>query len=199
MNPRGRQDQLLVEELPGELLVYDLIRNKAHCLNRTAAFIWQQCDGATTVPQIAARLSEQLGLPADEALVWLALDRLSQAGLLQHQPTPPAGHRLLSRRDLIVKLGLAGSLAMLLPVISTANIPTAAAAASPPPCQPKTCVKCKSNKLTSDCCKKIDKHDTISRQTCCTDIQDHAICVDCCNSLPAGNKRDLCVQTCPEP
>jgi hypothetical protein len=136
MNPRGRQDQLLVEELPGELLVYDLIRNKAHCLNRTAAFVWQQCDGASTVPQIAARLPKELGLPADEALVWLALDRLSQAGLLQHQPTPPIGHRVLSRRDLIVKLGLAGSLAMLLPVISTANIPAAAAAASPPPCKP---------------------------------------------------------------
>ena len=39
--PRARQDELVVEELPDETLVYDLKRHKARCLNRTAALVWQ--------------------------------------------------------------------------------------------------------------------------------------------------------------
>ena len=31
--PRARQDELVVEELPDETLVYDLKRHKARCLN----------------------------------------------------------------------------------------------------------------------------------------------------------------------
>ena len=38
--PRARQDELVVEELQDETLVYDLERHKARCLNRTAALVW---------------------------------------------------------------------------------------------------------------------------------------------------------------
>ena len=38
--PRARQDELVVEELQDETLVYDLKRHKARCLNRTAALVW---------------------------------------------------------------------------------------------------------------------------------------------------------------
>ena len=65
MNPLARHIGLLVEELPGELLIYDLAQNKAHCLNRTAAFVWQQCNGHTTVQQMAAGLHQELNLPGD--------------------------------------------------------------------------------------------------------------------------------------
>ena len=37
--PRARQDELIVEELQDETLVYDLQRHKARCLNRTAALV----------------------------------------------------------------------------------------------------------------------------------------------------------------
>lgn len=36
--PRARKQGLVVQEMPDELLVYDLDRHKAHCLNQTAAF-----------------------------------------------------------------------------------------------------------------------------------------------------------------
>ena len=49
--PRARQDELVVEELSDETLVYDLKRHKANCLNRTAALVWQDCDGQTSVSQ----------------------------------------------------------------------------------------------------------------------------------------------------
>jgi Coenzyme PQQ synthesis protein D (PqqD) len=170
MNPRGRRDQLLVEELPGELLVYDLVHNKAHCLNQTASFVWQQCDGATSVPEIAARLPRELGLPADDALVWLALAQLGRAGLL-HDQAPPTGRKLLGRRDLIRKLGLTGSLAMLLPLVSTAMIPAAAEAASNP-CTPPDC-KCQN--LTppeaTDCCQQVKSQQGKPDCRACCDSQ----------------------------
>ena len=54
--PRARNEGLLVQEMPDELLVYDLVRHKAHCLNQTAAMIWTRCDGKTSVKQMAAFL-----------------------------------------------------------------------------------------------------------------------------------------------
>ena len=64
--PAARQAGLVVRELPGETLVYDLENNKAHCLNGTAALVWRRCDGQTTVAELAQTLHEELGLPADE-------------------------------------------------------------------------------------------------------------------------------------
>ena len=46
--PRMREQGLITDELPDEILVYDLDRHKAHCLNRTAALVWRQCDGKTS-------------------------------------------------------------------------------------------------------------------------------------------------------
>ena len=74
--PAARQAGLVVRELPGETLVYDLENNKAHCLNGTAALVWRRCDGQTTVAELAQTLHEELGLPADEVPVRLALEQL---------------------------------------------------------------------------------------------------------------------------
>jgi hypothetical protein len=113
------------------MMVYDTERHQAHSLNRTAALVWQQCDGKTSVPELAARLGE-LGLPAEEAVIWLALDRLEKAQLLQEplrQSGAPAGDGI-SRRAVIRKLGLAGGLAALLPLVHSLDSPAAAAAQS---------------------------------------------------------------------
>ena len=88
--PLARQDELVVEELQDETLVYDLKRHKARCLNRTAALVWQHCDGQTTVTELAALLEEQLATPTDETVVWMALDRLGRAHLLSEPVTLPA-------------------------------------------------------------------------------------------------------------
>ena len=55
--PLAREEKLIVREMPGELLVYDLKSHKAHCLNQTAAFAWRHCDGQPGVPELAAMLS----------------------------------------------------------------------------------------------------------------------------------------------
>ena len=35
--PKARTEQLIVKEVDGEVLVYDLTTDRAHCLNDTAA------------------------------------------------------------------------------------------------------------------------------------------------------------------
>ena len=98
--PRARQDELVVEELPDETLVYDLKRHKARCLNRMAALVWRHCDGQTSVAEVAALLEEQLASPTDEAVVWMALDRLGRAHLLSEPVTLPADRAQYSRREM---------------------------------------------------------------------------------------------------
>jgi len=53
MKPRARKDDLLIQDLPEETLVYDVVRHRAHCLNRTAALVWRHCDGKTSVEKLA--------------------------------------------------------------------------------------------------------------------------------------------------
>ena len=128
--PRARQDELVVEELQDETLVYDLKRHKARCLNRTAALVWRCCDGQTSVADVAALLEEQLATPTDEAVVWMALDRLDRAHLLREPVTLPADRAQYSRREVLRTLRRAAGISLLLPVIESIVAPLAAAQAS---------------------------------------------------------------------
>ena len=103
--PCAREDQLVVEELPDETLVYDLERHKAHCLNPTAAFVWRHCDGQTSVSELARLLEDELATPANEEVVWLALDRLERVHLLQEQGQHRTETPRYSRRQVVRKLG----------------------------------------------------------------------------------------------
>jgi hypothetical protein len=125
---QAREEELLVHELPDETLVYDLSRHEAHSLNRTAALIWRHCDGKTTPAEMAALVQQELNLPADEDLVWIALRRLAKARLLRQRVTPPADAARLSRREVMRKLGMAGGLALVTSIVA----PTAAQALSCP-------------------------------------------------------------------
>ncbi len=127
--PRARTEELVVEELPEETLVYDLKRHTAHCLNGPAAVVWRHSDGRTSTTQLARILAEESELPQDEGIVRFALNRLQKAKLLEEGtniPTVAAGH---SRRELVKRLAV-GGLAMLLPVVATMTSPTAAMAQS---------------------------------------------------------------------
>ena len=128
--PRARQDELVVEELQDETLVYDLKRHKACCLNRTAALVWRHCDGRTSVAEVATLLEEQLAIPTDEAVVWMALDRLSRAHLLTEPVTLPADRAQYSRRQMLRTLRRAAGISLLLPVIESIVSPLAAAQGS---------------------------------------------------------------------
>ena len=128
--PRARQDELVIEELQDETLVYDLKRHKASCLNRTAALVWRHCDGQTSVAEVATLLEEQLAIPPDEAVVWMALDRLARAHLLSEPVTLPADRAQYSRREVLRTLRRVAGISLLLPVVESIVAPLAAAQAS---------------------------------------------------------------------
>ena len=124
--PRARQVSLVVEELPDETLVYDLKRHKARCLNRTSALVWRRCDGRTTVAEMAELLERELKIPAEEAVVWMALDRLDRAHLLEERLTLP-GKTRYTRREMLRTLRRVAGISLLLPVVESVRAPLAAA------------------------------------------------------------------------
>ena len=173
--PRARQDELVVEELPDETLVYDLKRHKAHCLNRTSALAWSRCDGRTTVAEVAALLEGELKIPADEAVVWMALDRLGRAHLLKEKVTLPADKVRYSRREVLRTLRRVAGISLLLPVIESIVSPLAAAQASgcvtasvceqdlnPGQCQPEIPI-CGSS---TECCGREGSPPTCKKHAC---------------------------------
>lgn len=128
--PRARTEELLVEELGDEVLVYDQRRDRAHCLNRTAALVWRACDGKTTVADAAARIERELAVPAGEPVVWMALDRLERARLLAEPVKLSAPRARFSRREVVRALGIAGGLSLVLPAVESIVAPLAAQAAT---------------------------------------------------------------------
>ena len=146
--PRARQDDLVVEELQDETLVYDLKRHKARCLNRTAALVWRYCDGETSLAEVAALLEEQSATPTDQAVVWMALDRLGRAHLLSEPVTLPANRAQYSRREMLRKLRHVGGISLLLPVIESIVSPLAGA-------QQSNCVTLAECEATSQPCSGL--------------------------------------------
>ena len=120
-----RTERFLVEELDGEVLLYDLDRHEAHCLNETAGIVWRACDGTRSVAELAALLPASLEQPAAEEVVRSTLHELGQLGLL----VQPAGiERVLSRRVFVQRFGLAA--AATLPLVTSLVAPEPSAAAS---------------------------------------------------------------------
>ena len=128
MKPEKRRDGLVVTHLLDEVLVYDLDRHRAHCLNPTAAAVFRRCDGQTSVREIARGLHKGGAGSASEAAVWLALERLDQVHLLEAPLREAPGAPGLSRRELIRRAAVLSGL--LLPAITSVVAPTPAEAAA---------------------------------------------------------------------
>ena len=134
--PLARKSSLIIKEVDDETLVYDLESDKAHCLNSTAARVWNSCDGNTSVSDIAAQLSSPADAPVDENVVWLALDQLEKFKLLDNAPAKPATIAGLTRRQMVARLGIA---AAALPAIVSIVSPHASAQVSQNPIPPGFC------------------------------------------------------------
>jgi len=106
--PKARRESLLSQELPDEVVVYDTARHQVHCLNLTATLVWKQCDGQTTVTEIARLVGARLEIPPDEAVVWHALDQLAEFHLLEESTTRHVTASVLTRRALMQRLAAAG-------------------------------------------------------------------------------------------
>jgi hypothetical protein len=123
-NPVARENGLVIQETGDEVLVYDVNSNKAHCLNKTAAFVWKSCNGKNTVENITGLAEKEFSQKVEEDLIWLALDQLSKESLLE----TPIKSKIagLSRRDVIKRIGFAAAVS--LPVVAMLSFPNNALA-----------------------------------------------------------------------
>jgi hypothetical protein len=153
--PLARTDQLVVRELPDELLVYDLDRHKAHCLNKASAIVWKHCDGKMTVSEMTRLLERELATLVDDDVVWLALGQLRRFHLLEEESETILG-RKVTRRDLVRKYLPA---ALALPVILSISSPTSAQAVSGPCAalnnRPNGCACASFTECQSNCCTNL--------------------------------------------
>jgi hypothetical protein len=79
-----RQPGVRVQLVGGEALVLDHEGERVHQLNRTATFIWRQCDGRTTPDAIVSRVVEEFEVdPTDAARdVAAAIEQFCELKLL---------------------------------------------------------------------------------------------------------------------
>ena len=131
LGPLARTDGLLTETVDREVLVYDLERDTAFHLNSTAALVWRSCDGSRTVAELAALVAEELGEEPNEDVVLMALDNLSDHGLIRSGYKERDGAAVaLSRRRFFRRVGAVGAAALNAPVVYGMSVPIAAAALS---------------------------------------------------------------------
>jgi hypothetical protein len=175
--PRARADGLIVRELVDEVIIFDTGRNKAHCLNETAAVVWQHCDGETSVADMAVIVSQETGVVTTTDTIWFALGELSSDYLLEEMLERPKG---LSRRQLL-KVGVA---AAAVPLVSSIAAPSVLASQSVPctvapgPCPGPIASGCPSFGIppSAPCC---------ASSPCCCAAGNPA--TPCCKTTPSGN------------
>ena len=126
--PRARTEALVMRQTGEELLVYDLERHRAHCLNRAAALVWAECDGVRTVEEIADRVGKEMNEIVNGEWVTLALRQLEESNLLSGQYGFRNELAGITRREIARRLAW-GTVAAL-PLVSSILVPTAQAAAS---------------------------------------------------------------------
>jgi len=138
--PVTRKNDIVVQEIKGETLIYDLKSNKAFCLNETSAIVWQLCDGNRSISDISDDMSVRLKTLVSGDFVALALDQFDKDDLLAGAGEKSDKFGGVSRREVIRKVGFASVVA--LPMVSSLVAPKASMAQSMAPlivaCQPCT-------------------------------------------------------------
>ena len=87
--PKAKPD-LEVRTVDDETVILDRDGEHIHQLNTTASFVWDRCDGSSTVAEIAAELAEAFGVDSELTSkdVEEVVLQFSQLGLLDN---PDAG------------------------------------------------------------------------------------------------------------
>jgi hypothetical protein len=156
--PLARADRLLVQELDGETVVYDLESKQAHCLQALAAIVFAGADGTKSQADLAELAAYRLGTSVSEADVADAVAQLQHAGLLEVPlPVRLAGQDDgVSRREALRRVSIAGAtVAFAAPLITSIAAPSAEAAGISG--IPPGCTGCgKNSDCTSNhCCQSV--------------------------------------------
>jgi hypothetical protein len=138
--PRARTDDVVVEEVDGELLIYDRVSKRAHCLSGVAARVWRACDGERDMDALSTELELDPALVKD-ALTELELNLLLDTPELEvMKASHPDGHcgdcsgsgHGITRRQLGKKSAMVGGAVAAAPLILSVTAPTAMAGITPP-------------------------------------------------------------------
>jgi Coenzyme PQQ synthesis protein D (PqqD) len=91
-HPKRRVD-VNVRMVDGEVVVLDRQSDLIHQLNHTASYIWDRCDGQSTVAEIANQLAAAFQVDADTAVqdVATTIRQLHSIGLLESLRNLPEG------------------------------------------------------------------------------------------------------------
>ena len=177
--PVARSENLIVERLDNEVLVYDKSLDRGHCLSNEAALVWDRCDGRTP----AEGLSAQLGLNAE--VVDRALAELQACELLEAPREPAVGS---TRRELSVKLVKTGAaVAIAAPMIVSVVAPTPAHAVTLAFCRQfrdQGCGAC--SQADCCCCEPADgsiKDCVPDTATCCAIYGNDAVTSAGCDGV----------------
>ena len=102
----ARREDLIIQQVEADTVVYDQLRDRAHSLGPVAGFVFRHADGSRSVDELAQRLQSELGLEADQKVVEAALWELERADLLQPD-ADAASTNLISRREAVRRFGTA--------------------------------------------------------------------------------------------
>jgi hypothetical protein len=122
MRPRAKRSGFLLRPVGDQLVVFDQARQRLHVLSRTAAVVWRHCDGERTVTELIEPVGRELGVPAEESLITLALEQLDEAQLLEVHLARASGADSLSRREMLHRAAAALAAGVLLPTITSCGV-----------------------------------------------------------------------------
>ena len=177
--PKVDSANYVIQELPDELLLYNLSTNKVFALNQTSGIVWQNCDGKKTVREIARALEVKLEESVPEELVWLTLERLQNHHLIEINEDSVVKEIKVKRREILRNAGLATMVA--LPLISSLTAPRAASA--------------QSGAILAACSVCLTKtHDSVFCNDTCQDI----VVGDCHDNSGCGQGLIISLVTCQE-
>jgi hypothetical protein len=118
--PLTKTENIVVQNLESELLIYNLITNKVFCLNETSAVVYQACDGKTAFEDFKSKSH------LTDETIFLALDLLKKENLLDENFVSPL--QGMNRRKVVKIIGKTSLIAI--PIISSLMAPTSGMAAS---------------------------------------------------------------------
>lgn len=132
--PLARANDVVIQELGKEILIYNLKTNKAYSLNETCSIVYNSCDGKTAFDDLKIKHK------FTDDIIYLALDELKKDNLIETDNSIISPFAGMNRREVIRKVGLTSMIA--LPVILSLVAPTAAMAQSG---KKANCASCTTN------------------------------------------------------
>jgi hypothetical protein len=85
-NRTARTDDIIWHRINDDIVIIKDDGQSIHVLNKTAAFIWEMCDGNGGIDEIAAKLCERFDVSPEEALADIreTIEDLTKIGVLKY-------------------------------------------------------------------------------------------------------------------